>query len=640
MFLLALGIQLGVLFSARIPWSSDQAVVGLMARHILGGGGHPVFYYGATYAGSLEAHGVATVFAVFGATRAAYAGAMAALALAIAGGTTLLARRAFGPRAALVALSYLAVPPFFFLYKALTSDGAYDSVALVAIGHLLAVLEIEARAATGRSALFPVALLGGVAGLGLWVSPVCLPLTAAAVVWVAARRLVRLRAVPPFATAAALGALPWLVWNARHGWASLRAEEAGCVDLAGFLANLRGFVTVSLPILVGAARPNHEPAAPHEPFPGATVLAPLALILLLLPALLRLRRDPHVALFALTLGAVTGAALLSRRFSPVEPRYFMAAYVLVPPLLGAAAEWWLAARRRARVALGAALLLLVTHVGGYAHAYVHGPVVDDAQVTGPLDDLVGALKRLRVDRAWASYWTSYRLAFESGEAILASPLGAEDLVRVPGYAAAVKSAPDAAVVLLPPRAACFAAWLDERGVAGVRTRTGAFAIFSSLPADVLATIAAGESLPLPPSAERVSWRLLSVSRAPDGGVSTVEAELRNEGPCLFTHAVSIVVSSAAPGGPWSEDADTHLPNARVAPGEAVRVRLVVPLAATASGASVRLRVRHRATGLFPDDGAAFVIEAGSGAVSPGKPEAGARERDRAGAAAAAGAAVR
>jgi hypothetical protein len=252
---------------------------------------------------------------------------------------------------------------------------------------------------------------------------------------------------------------------------------------------------------------------------------------------------------------------------------------------------------------------------------------------------VSALRRLGIRRVWASYWTSYRLSFETGETVLASPLGAEDVVRVPGYAAALKAAPDAAVVLLPPRTACFAAWLDERSAAGARTSAGAFTIFSSLPADVLATIAAGDSLPLPRSAERVSWRLLSASRAPGGGAVRVEAELRNEGPCLFTHAVSIVASSAPGGGTWSEDSDTHLPNTRVQPGEAVRVRLTIALPEPAPGTRVRLRLRHRAIGLFPDD-ATLVVTADVPAVNPGRTEGNVREEEGAGAAPAAAAAAR
>src|SRR5215471_2106686 len=59
-------LQWFVVSTHRIPIGSDQAVVGLMAKHILEGKGHPVFYWGATYAGSLEPHFVAAVFAVLG----------------------------------------------------------------------------------------------------------------------------------------------------------------------------------------------------------------------------------------------------------------------------------------------------------------------------------------------------------------------------------------------------------------------------------------------------------------------------------------------------------------------------------------------------------------------------------------------
>jgi hypothetical protein len=37
-----------------VPLNSDEAVVGLMARHILDGK-RPVFYYGQAYMGSLDA---------------------------------------------------------------------------------------------------------------------------------------------------------------------------------------------------------------------------------------------------------------------------------------------------------------------------------------------------------------------------------------------------------------------------------------------------------------------------------------------------------------------------------------------------------------------------------------------------------
>src|SRR5512140_448409 len=57
----ALLLALGVL-----PFNADEAVVGLMARHILQGE-RPVFFYGQAYMGSLDAWLVVIGFAIFGA---------------------------------------------------------------------------------------------------------------------------------------------------------------------------------------------------------------------------------------------------------------------------------------------------------------------------------------------------------------------------------------------------------------------------------------------------------------------------------------------------------------------------------------------------------------------------------------------
>ena len=48
-----------------VPFNSDEAVVGLMARHILQGE-RPIFFYGQAYMGSLDAFLVAFGFLLFG----------------------------------------------------------------------------------------------------------------------------------------------------------------------------------------------------------------------------------------------------------------------------------------------------------------------------------------------------------------------------------------------------------------------------------------------------------------------------------------------------------------------------------------------------------------------------------------------
>src|SRR5262249_61734646 len=105
-----------VVSTHRIPKSSDQAVVGLMARHILAGRGHPVFFYGSAYDGSVEPHIVAAVFALLGPSFWAYRLTMALLLTAMVAGTFLIAHFLFGNEDALVTLLYLAVPAFFLLY--------------------------------------------------------------------------------------------------------------------------------------------------------------------------------------------------------------------------------------------------------------------------------------------------------------------------------------------------------------------------------------------------------------------------------------------------------------------------------------------------------------------------------------------
>ena len=64
-FIVSASLKLGLQFADVIPFNSDEAIVALMARHILQGE-LPVFFYGQVYMGSLDAFMVAGGFALFG----------------------------------------------------------------------------------------------------------------------------------------------------------------------------------------------------------------------------------------------------------------------------------------------------------------------------------------------------------------------------------------------------------------------------------------------------------------------------------------------------------------------------------------------------------------------------------------------
>src|SRR5579872_2406984 len=48
--------------------NSDEGTMGLMARHIIHNGEHPIYFYGQAYMGALEAYLGAALFPLFGAT--------------------------------------------------------------------------------------------------------------------------------------------------------------------------------------------------------------------------------------------------------------------------------------------------------------------------------------------------------------------------------------------------------------------------------------------------------------------------------------------------------------------------------------------------------------------------------------------
>ena len=57
--------KLGLLAAGSVPFNGDEAIVALMARHILQGE-RPVFFYGQAYMGSLDAWLIAGLFATKG----------------------------------------------------------------------------------------------------------------------------------------------------------------------------------------------------------------------------------------------------------------------------------------------------------------------------------------------------------------------------------------------------------------------------------------------------------------------------------------------------------------------------------------------------------------------------------------------
>src|SRR3979411_3188187 len=109
--LFGLAVRLAIIASPLGEIDGDEAVVGLMARHIAFLGDRPVFYYGQPYLGSLEAFSAAPLFRVFNSSTLLLKLVPSAYSLGFLALSAIMSRRLFGKGAAFATAVYLAMPP-------------------------------------------------------------------------------------------------------------------------------------------------------------------------------------------------------------------------------------------------------------------------------------------------------------------------------------------------------------------------------------------------------------------------------------------------------------------------------------------------------------------------------------------------
>jgi 4-amino-4-deoxy-L-arabinose transferase-like glycosyltransferase len=506
--LLSAAVQAWVAIPRRIHWNSDQAVVAIMASDILQRGVHPVFYYGSVYAGSLEPHWVAAVFAVLGRNVAAYRIAMGLLLLALIVVVYRTARRTLGEPVAILSGLWLALPPWFFLYKGLTSDGAYASLALLsAVMVYCSIRAADAMDEGGRSAVW-IAGLGFAAGLGWWVDPliglVCLPIALWFLV-VRPRVAARFAHYPAFVVAFLAGSFPWWIRNLRSDWASLRAPELASVGASRTLAQLGTFFTLGLPILLGS-RPvlYRTDTWPGEALASALLyLVPLAVAIgfvwksrseLRTPAP---RGKAARALLLLVLILVIAPLIVARnnRADLAEPRYLFLIYAAYPIVFGFAI-WRLGKTAPAARAIAAALVLLALFSTGRAlfAPHLYSRFLDQTN-DGSLASVVAELDQRGIRSVYASYWVAYRLDFETGDRIAATPFGDWRMARIDRYRDRAAKDPRPAFVLYGTEADRMDAYLAARGDPYQSFTLGPFKVYLDLPEDTLNELRAAGTIP-------------------------------------------------------------------------------------------------------------------------------------------------
>lgn len=512
--------------SNTVSFHSDEAVVALMARHILDGA-RPTFFYGQAYMGSLDAWFNAIGFAVFGQTVTAIRIVQGTLYLLIVGTGFIAAWKATHDRVTASATGLiLAIPSVLFAtYSAATLGGYNESLLL---GNLTLILALDLAGDHART-WWRWFALGLVVGIGWWVNALIAVYALTAILLIlyepirSAARFRRgvstrglIEGIRPFWGALApmrwgvllgaagfvIGAAPWWVFALQNDFAPLAflTGSAPGGDFAGtdvfslpLGERLIGYLFIGLPTLIGMRFPW---------FPSYFA-APIGLVcaLIVICAAIRVFRGKtaltsHGRLMIAALVIIFSIVYLVSRFS-FDPtgRYFLPLVLPIALVIGAlVGAWW---KKRRLLAVGALALILVYQAAGQITTAASEPGFTtqfnlDTHIPNDQDAaLITFLDGQGITRGYSQYWISFRLAFLTAERVqLSAALPYLPSLRYtpmderyPAYRAAVDAAENPALIVAETSpnvaviGAALEAWLDANEITCTRENIGMYRVY-------------------------------------------------------------------------------------------------------------------------------------------------------------------
>jgi Dolichyl-phosphate-mannose-protein mannosyltransferase len=395
---------------------SDEAIVGLMVRHLVHQGELTAFYWGQAYGGSQEALLTAPLFLIAGSSWLALRLVPIALHVVACMLVWRVGRRTIGEPAATVAGALFWLWPAFDVYQLTHQYDFYASdVVYCALLLLLGLRVVE------RPDRLRVATFGLVLGLAFWQTAQIVPVAVPLIAWTIWKQPRSLRHAWLAVPLSVLGALPWIVWNAQHGWHSLEQHDYG-----DYAHSLRLLFSPSLPMMLGL----------RAPYSARVLIPPTALTYLIYAALLAVfayaaigtRRQTRSLLYLVAAAfpfiyAISPKTVLALGI----PRYL----TVLTPLLALLVAQVATTRPRGLAVLAIACLVSVVTLQRIDVWFRAPPSpTNNAKGAGPrhavhwvprdLGRLTSTLEALQLRHVYADYWLAYRLDFDTRERLVAT----------------------------------------------------------------------------------------------------------------------------------------------------------------------------------------------------------------------------
>ena len=473
--IVAVVFKIGLLLAGVIPFNSDEAVVALMARHILQGS-RPIFFYGQAYMGSLDAFLVAGVFKLIGmniwAVRIVQIGLYSLTVLTAA----ILGRRLSGSwKVGVLAAWFLAIPNVGMTLYTSVSMGGYGEMLLIGNLILLTTLRItrdlkyDVRKKTN---LIPWFVFGFLSGIGLWVFGLTLVYSIPAfiyLIWYWYRVRYKTQTKNPHnpwwknwryeinpgernmqeypanflgiaIIGGVVGCVPWLAYAQRSGLSNLVSELSGsAITGVESLSFLGQFTRHALNLSLFGSTSMMGLRPPWEIRWLAMPLAPFVLIfwvMVVIFAVKNLRRDLKVGpndpeftnallLWGVILLVVIGFVATPFGADP-SGRYFLPVGVVMA-IFASQAVWEWRAKWGSYVWLSVGVVL-VFHLWGTLEVMRSNPPGFTTQIDAVTQidhqydtELIEFLRSEGEYRGYTNYWVSYPLAFLSDESLIYIP---------------------------------------------------------------------------------------------------------------------------------------------------------------------------------------------------------------------------
>jgi 4-amino-4-deoxy-L-arabinose transferase-like glycosyltransferase len=438
-FIAAIGWKVYFLLRDVFPFNADEAIVGLMAKHILAGE-HPLFFYGQYYMGSLDAYLVAGGFSLFGVHVWVIRFVQIMLYAAVISTTIYLSWILFhDKKATLFTGLLLAFPAVNLTLYTSVSLGGYNEALL--FGNLILILGWWCQKRLRqqhRTSWLDFILLGFFMGVGLWANGLTLiyslPVGAITLYALINRQINIKRSFSPFLflmLGGFSGALPWIMELGYGNGFSLFTELFGsavAVEGGGWLArtgqHILSYFILGLPATFGLRPPWSVEWLMFLMIPVAFFVWFIIFRSVTLQAMKQ--DDVRNGVIWLVLPIALFSIVFFTTSFGVDPsgRYFLPMMEILY-IYGGLGLARVPQQKWVPVAIAA---MVIFHAGGTLQCAAQNPPGITTQFYAPaqidhsyMPELIRFLETHNERRGYSTYWISYPLAFLSNEELIFIP---------------------------------------------------------------------------------------------------------------------------------------------------------------------------------------------------------------------------